>query len=214
MINLGWVIGFNLPYNEIKPITLILSLIPEGIGKPGHLYTVSRGSSGMIGVFKLETQMISGSGKFERTGLGSNSKAKESVDNAFKYLKANSKNISGNISTTTKDYLVHVQDLNGIGMTSNLTLPTIIAICSVALGKPVIPSMAVLGDVSIGGTLLKAEELANTLQVCLNSGAKRVLLPLTSAADLTTVPPELVGSFNLIFYKSAEDAVFKALGVE
>lgn len=214
MINLGWVIGFNLPYNEIKPITLILSLIPEGIGKPGHLYTVSRGSSGMIGVFKLETQMISGSGKFERTGLGSNSKAKESVDNAFKYLKANSKNISGNISTITKDYLVHVQDLNGIGMTSNLTLPTIIAICSVALGKPVIPSMAVLGDVSIGGTLLKAEELANTLQVCLNSGAKRVLLPLTSAADLTTVPPELVGSFNLIFYKSAEYTLFKTLGVE
>jgi len=168
----------------------------------------------MIGVFKLETQMISGSGKFERTGLGSNSKAKESVDNAFKYLKANSKNISGNISTITKDYLVHVQDLNGIGMTSNLTLPTIIAICSVALGKPVIPSMAVLGDVSIGGTLLKAEELANTLQVCLNSGAKRVLLPLTSAADLTTVPPELVGSFNLIFYKSAEYTLFKTLGVE
>ncbi len=190
------------------------TLIPEGIGKPGHLYTVSRGSSGMIGVFKLETQMISGSGKFERTGLGSNSKAKESVDNAFKYLKANSKNISGNISTTTKDYLVHVQDLNGIGMTANLTLPTIIAICSVALGKPVISSLAVLGDVSIGGTLIKVEELANTLQVCLDSGAKRVLLPLTSAADLTTVPPELVGSFNLIFYKSAEDAVFKALGVE
>lgn len=190
------------------------TLIPEGIGKPGHLYTVSRGSSGMIGVFKLETQMISGSGKFERTGLGSNSKAKESVDNAFKYLKANSKNISGNISTTTKDYLVHVQDLNGIGMTANLTLPTIIAICSVALGKPVISSLAVLGDVSIGGTLIKVEELANTLQVCLDSGAKRVLLPLTSAVDLTTVPPELVGSFNLIFYKSAEDAVFKALGVE
>lgn len=190
------------------------TLIPEGIGKPGHLYTVSRGSSGMIGVFKLETQMISGSGKFERTGLGSNSKAKESVDNAFKYLKANSKNISGNISTTTKDYLVHVQDLNGIGMTANLTLPTIIAICSVALGKPVISSLAVLGDVSIGGTLIKVEELANTLQVCLDSGAKKVLLPLTSAADLGTVPPELVGSFNILFYQSAEDAVFKALGAE
>lgn len=190
------------------------TLIPEGIGKPGHLYTVSRGSSGILGVFKLETQMISGTGKFERTGLGSNSKAKEAVDNAFKYLKANSKNISGNISTTTKDYLVHVQDLNGIGMTANLTLPTIIAICSVALGKPVISSLAVLGDVSIGGTLIKVEELANTLQVCLDSGAKKVLLPLTSAADLGTVPPELVGSFNILFYQSAEDAVFKALGAE
>lgn len=190
------------------------TLIPEGIGKPGHLYTVSRGNSGMLGVFKLETQMISGTGKFERTGLGSNSKAKEAVDNAFKYLKANSQNISGKISTTTKDYLVHVHDLNGIGMTSSLTLPTIIAICSVVLGKPAISSLAILGDVSIGGTLIKVEELANTLQVCLDSGAKKVLLPLTSAVDLGTVPPELVGSFNIIFYQSAEDAVFKALGVE
>jgi ATP-dependent Lon protease len=189
-------------------------LIPEGMGKPGHIYHVSRGKSGMLGVFKLETQMTAGNGKFERTGLGSNSEAKEAVDIAFKYLKANSKSISGNISTTTKDYLVNVQDLNGIGMTTALTLSTVIAICSVALGKPPISSMAVLGNMSIGGTLIKVDELANTLQVCLDSGAKKVLLPLASAADLGAVPPELVGAFNLFFYKSPADAVFKALGVE
>ncbi|PRR79205.1 protease Lon-related BREX system protein BrxL [Clostridium luticellarii] len=190
------------------------NLIPEGMGKPGHVYHVSRGKSGMIGVFKLETQMTAGNGKFERTGLGSNSAAKESVDTAYKYLKANSKSISGNISIETKDYLVNVQDLNGIGMTTSLTLSTVIAICSVALNKPPISSMVILGDISIGGTLIKVDELANTLQVCLDSGAKKVILPLTSASDLGTVPPELVGAFNLIFYKSAEDAVFKALGVE
>ena len=99
-------------------------------------------------------------------------------------------------------------------MTTELTLSTMIAISSVALGKPTISSMAILGDMSIGGTLIKVEELANTLQVCLDSGAKKVLLPLSSAADLGTVPSELVGAFNLIFYKSPEDAVFKALGVE
>ncbi|HZJ99138.1 MAG TPA: protease Lon-related BREX system protein BrxL, partial [Tissierellaceae bacterium] len=190
------------------------SLIPEGIGKPGHIYHVGRGKSGMLGVYKLETQMTAGNGKFERTGLGSSSEAKESVDTAYKYLKANSKSISGNISTTTKDYLVNTQDMIGVGMTTGLTLSTIIAISSIALGKPTITSMAVLGDISIGGTMIKVEELANTLQVCLDSGAKKVLLPLTSAADLGTVPPELVGSFNLIFYSSPEDAVFKALGVE
>lgn len=155
--------------------------------------------------------MLAGNGKFERTGLGSNSQAKESVDTPYKYLRANSKSISGNISTTTKNYLVNVQDLNGIGMTTELTLSTIIAISSVALGKPIISSMAILGDMSIGGTLIKVEELANTLQVCLDSGAKKILPPLTSAADLGTVPPELVGAFNLIFYKSPEDALFKAL---
>ena len=62
--------------------------------------------------------------------------------------------------------------------------------------------------------MIKVEDLANTLQVCLDSGAKKVLLPITSAADIGTVPPELVGCFNIIFYQSPEDAVYKALGVE
>ena len=190
------------------------TLIPEGLNKPGHIYTVSRGKSGMMGVFKLETQISSGSGKFERTGLGSNSQAKEAMDTAFKYLRANGNSISASISTTTKDYVVNVQDLNGIGMTNRLTLSTLIAICSAALNKPAVSSVVVLGDLSIGGTLIKVEELANTLQVCLDSGAKKILLPLSSAADLGTAPAELIGGFNLIFYNSAEDAVFKALGVE
>lgn len=190
------------------------TLIPEGINKPGHIFTVSRGKSGMMGVFKLETQMTAGSGKFERTGLGSNSQAKEAMDTAFKYLRANGNTISNSISTTVKDYLVNVQDLNGIGMTHYLTLSTLVAICSTSLNKPVISSAVILGDLSIGGTLLKVEELANTLQVCLDAGAKKILLPLSSAADLGTAPAELIGAFNLIFYNSAEDAVFKALGVE
>lgn len=189
-------------------------LIPEGLHKPGQLYTVSRGRSGMIGVFKLETEVVSGSGKFERTGIGSDRENKEAADTAFRYLRANSKAISGSISTTTKDYIVNYQDLNGIGMTKNLALPTLIAMCSAAIGKSAISSLAVLGEISISGTILKVDELANILQVCLDSGAKKVLLPITSAADLGAVPSELVGCFNLIFYQSAEDAVFKALGVE
>ena len=189
-------------------------IIPEGLNKPGHLYTISHGKSGMIGAFKLETQIVSGNGKFERTGIGADREAKESVDTAFKYLKANSKHISGTISTTTKDYLIHVQDINGIGMTNQLTLASLVALCSAAMNKPVIGSLAILGNLSIGGTIMKVEELANTLQVCLDSGAKKILLPLTSAVDMGTVPPELMGKFNLIFYQSPEDAVFKALGVE
>lgn len=189
-------------------------LIPDGICNPGNVYTVARGKSGMIGVFRLESQMLPGSGKFERTGLGSDTKCKEATNTAFNYLKANSNRISGTISTTTRDYIIGYQDLQGLGMTTSLALPTLIALCSIALGKPTVSNLAVLGEISISGTMIKVNELANALQVCLDSGAKKVLLPITSAVDLGTVPPELVGNFNLIFYQSAEDAVFKALGVE
>lgn len=189
-------------------------LIPEGICNPGQVYTVSRGKSGMIGVFRLESQMLPGNGKFDRTGLGSDRDAKEATDTAFKYLKANGSRISGTLSTTMKDYIINYQDLQGIGMTSKLALPTLIALCSIALGKPTVSTLAVLGEISISGTMIKVDDLANVLQVCLDSGAKKILLPITSAGDLGSVPAELMGSFNIIFYNSAEDAVFKALGVE
>ena len=187
-------------------------LIPEGIGNPGQVYTVSQGKSGMIGVFRLESQMLPGNGKFDKTGLGSDGKCKEAANTAFHYLKANGKRISGVLSTTLKDYIVNYQDLQGIGMTDRLALPTLISLVSIAVGKPVLSSTVVLGEISIAGTMLKVNELANSLQVCLDAGAKKVLLPITSAADLGSVPPELIGCFNLIFYQSPEDAVYKALG--
>ena len=189
-------------------------LIPEGMCNPGQVYTVSQGKSGMIGVFRLESQILPGNGKFERTGLGSDREVTEATNTAFNFLKANAGHISGTISTTTKDYIVNYQDLQGIGMTNKLALPTLIALASIALNKPTVSSLAVMGEISIAGTMMKVDELANALQVCLDSGAKKVLLPITSAADLGSVPSELIGCFNLIFYQSAEDAVFKALGVE
>lgn len=189
-------------------------LIPDGICNPGQVYTIAQGRSGMIGAFRLESQMLPGNGKFQRTGLGSDREAKEATDTAFNFLKANCRRISGNISITTNDFIINYQDLQGLGLTSNLALPSLVAMCSIALGKPVVSSCAVLGEISIAGTMQKVDNLADTLQVCLDSGAKKVLLPLTSAGDLGTVPAELIGAFSLIFYNSAEDAVFKALGVE
>lgn len=187
-------------------------LIPDGVCNPGQVYTVSQGKSGMIGVFRLESQMLPGNGKFEKTGLNNDREAKETANTAFNFLKANGNRISGSISVTQKDYIVGYQDLQGIGMTGRLALPTLIALCSIALNKPTLGSLVVLGDISISGTLIKVNDLANTLQVCLDSGAKRVLIPATSMVDFATVPVELMSAFQLIPYQSPEDAVFKALG--
>ena len=113
-------------------------LIPEGMCNPGQVYTVAPGKSGMLGVFRLESQMLPSSGKFERTGLGSNRECREASNTAFSYLKANGNRISGTISTTTKDYIINYQDMQGIGMTGKLALPTLIALCSIALGKTIL----------------------------------------------------------------------------
>ena len=189
-------------------------LIPEGQGKAGHIYTVARGDSGMIGVFKLETEVVSGNGKFEVTGAGSDREAKESLRTAQNYFKANKKLISGSISIDNSNFLMHIADCQGIGITSDLALCGFMALCSASLKKPIQSQMCVLGNMSIGGTVNKIDNLANTLQVCFDAGAKKILLPMSSAADIPTVPAELFAKFQTSFYTSPEDAVYKVLGIE
>ena len=88
-------------------------LIPEGMGKPGHIYTVGRGETGMFGVYKIENEVVPGVGRFERTGIASNREARESLNTAFNYFKANKKHISSMIHIENTDFLMHVQDLQG-----------------------------------------------------------------------------------------------------
>lgn len=188
-------------------------LIPEGMGKPGHVYVVGHSNTGLIGVYKLENQVVSGTGKFDKSGVSSSREAKESLDTAFRYFTANSKSISNSIAIKTKDYLMHLSDLQGIGLTNELAIAELIGLCSGALEKPVQESTVVIGNMTVGGTIAKVEEFASTLQVCVDAGAKKVLIPAASVMDLQTVPPDLLVKVQPVFYSDPIDAVFKALGV-
>ncbi len=189
-------------------------IIPEGQMKPGHVYTIAKGSNGMIGTFKLETQMSNGNGKFTVTGLGNVKEARESVKTAEMYYRANSRAISPSIMTDSKDYVLHIHDAQGVGLASSISMATLIAYSSSSLNRSVQSQLAVLGSFSIGGTINKVENLSDSLQVCLDAGAKRVLIPMSSAGDIATVPADLFAKFQISFYSSPEDAVVKALGME
>jgi len=188
-------------------------LIPEGVGKPGHVYVAGQSDSGMLGVYKIENEIVTGSGKYEKSGIGSHRGARESLITAFRYFTSNSKNVSQAIQTKNHDYLMHISDLQGIGLTNSLGIAQLIGLFSAAMNKPVQESMVVLGNMTVGGTISKVSEFANTLQVCVDAGARKVLIPATQVADLQTVPNELIVKIQPIFYSDPIDAVFKALNV-
>ena len=189
-------------------------LIPEGMLKAGHTYFIGRGNSGMIGVYKIEVESPNGHGKFQVSGIGTDRETKEALNTAFNYFKANRKNISSSIQVDDVDYLLHIEDLQGVGASKDVSLASFVAMCSSSLKKPMQGSLVILGSMSIGGTIGKVEELANTLQVCFDAGAKKILLPMSSASDISSVPSDLFSKFNISFYNDPEDAVFKALGIE
>ncbi len=190
------------------------SLIPEGQQAPGTIYTVSRGNKGMLGLYRLELQVVGGNGKLSKSGLNSSSQAKEDVRVAFDFFKANFNRVSSVTKPGNHDYHLHLVELHNTGAADTLTLSSFISFCSGVLSKPSQSQMVVIGDMSLGGSIKPAENLSEILQVAFDSGAKRILIPMSSVGDIPTIPGELFTKFQTSFYADPVDAVFKALGVE
>jgi ATP-dependent Lon protease len=189
-------------------------LIPEGPAKPGFLYTIGLSNKGMPGLYRLELQVTKGSGKLATSGLWNSSSAKEQVKIAFDYFKANASRISGGSKVLEHDFHLHVVELQNTGPLSHLALPSLVAFASGLLGRSVQSQMVVLGDMSLGGSVTPVESIAECLQVAFDAGAKKVALPMSSAADIPTIPVELFTKFQTSFYADPVDAVFKGLGVD
>jgi ATP-dependent Lon protease len=190
------------------------SLIPDGPLNPGVMHTVAAGSVGHLGLYRIETQVTAGNGSLKMSGLGSNSAAKEAIKVGFDYFKANASRVSASMKVGDHDYHLHVVELHNTGPTTAMTLATFVALCSAVIGKPLQSQMVVLGSMSLGGSVIPVENLASSLQVAFDSGAKRLLLPMASVKDIPTIPGELFAKFQTGFYADPVDAVFKALGVE
>ena len=190
------------------------SLIPDGPLHPGVLHTIATGSSGHLGVYRIETQVTAGNGKLTMSGLGSNTSAKESIKVGFDYFKANASSVSASAKPGDHNFHLHVVELQNTGPSTAMTLATFVALCSGILGKPVQSQMVVLGSMSLGGSIISVENLAESLQVAFDAGAKKTLLPMAGVGDIPTIPGELFAKFQTSFYSDPRDAAFKCLGVE
>ncbi len=211
-VNFSYIDNENMSENFVNvPESGGNKLISPGMLKPGQVFAVAATDSGKIGIYKAELQVVTGSGKFDTSGLGSHSKAKEAVKTAINYFKANARSISQSISTKEKDYFLSLQDLYGVGVSEGLNLAVFVSLCSGALEKPVQEQTAILGTMTIGGSIQNVDNLADMLQVSLDAGAKKVLIPAAATARLGTVPPDLLSKFQLSFYGDPIDAVNKAL---
>jgi ATP-dependent Lon protease len=140
---------------------------------------------------------------------------REAVRVAFDYFKANSSRVSASIKPGERDFHTHLVELQGTGAPQAFTLASFIAFCSAALGKPLQSQLAVMGDMSLGGTVVQVRNLAECMQVAFDAGAKTD--SCCPCRALPTFPPyrgSYLPSFRPAFYSDPVDAVFKALGVE
>jgi len=212
----------NFSYIDIKNNSEIRVFVPESGGNTlipngelpnGSLYTVSYNpDNGYKGLFKLELQVMAGSGKLDSTGFNGNS-TKEEIKEATNYIQANLHRVSLNTKYKDFDYHLKATDLNGIGKSKDIELAIFISLCSGILKKPLLSQMVILGSMSIGGTIIGTESLPDALQIANDSGAKKILIPTIDMVQMAKVPPELMSKFQLLIYSNPIDAIFKAVGL-
>lgn len=190
------------------------SLIPEGPLKPGTLHRVAQGTSNLLGLYRRELQVVGGSGRISISGVGSSSQAREAIKVGFDYFKANISKVSTSCKAGDHDIHLYIVEMHNTGSTNVLTLAGFVALCSALMGRPVQNQMVILGNMSLGDTIVPEENLAESLQVAFDCGAKRILIPMSSVKDIPTIPGELFTKFQTSFYADPIDAAFKALSVE
>jgi ATP-dependent Lon protease len=190
------------------------SLMPEGDLPAGTVYAIGKNAdSGHKGLFRLDIQRMPGNGKISDTGFGGGTAIKEELKEAVNYVRSNLNRITQTAKFSDFEYHLKATDLNGIGNTKGLELAMFLSIVSSITERPLIPQLAILGSMSIGGTIIGSDNLGEYLQVSADSGAKKVLIPAVDMAQLAKVPADLISKFSLVVYSDPVDAAFKAMGL-
>jgi ATP-dependent Lon protease len=187
-------------------------LIPADPLPPGTIYTASVSGDGTVGLYRVEVTLSAGTGKLRPAG-GIAGDVKESVNRAFSYLLSNKTAFGVAREVDTSDLHVEVIDLLGNKIAAEIGVAFFVAAYSILRKSPPQPALLVLGDMSVQGNIKPARSLTEPLQVAMDNGAKRALIPIENKRQFLEVNPDVLEQVDPIFYGDLRQAAFKALGL-
>ena len=218
-----WAVNFSYLDRETLQETFVnvpeeggSGFITPGPQNPGVTYAIATDpAEAKLSLIRIEVQAMQGSGQLRVTGAPrGNSPMKDAIRTAHDYLKAHSRDLM--IDKSIKDYDLHVQVVNLMQAKegSETGVAFFIAILSAMMGRPIVEQLVILGEMSIHGTLLKVDKLTERLQLAMDNGAKRVMLPAENKHDFADIPSHILDKLQIIFYSDPTTAAFRAMGLE
>lgn len=189
------------------------ALIAEGGLPPGSVYSIGTDVvDNRLALFLLQTQMNMGSGRIIPLGSLS-TKMKEAIKTADAYLKANLRNLGITHDLKGYDFSIQAINLNQAKEGSETAVAFFVSLVSAILAKPVLDQTVILGEMSIQGLLLKVGSLPERMQLAVESGAKKILIPSENKRDIADIPDAILTAIQWQFYDSPTKAAIMALGL-
>ena len=194
------------------------SLIFQGFEKPGYVYGVGRSVSDLLGIYRLENKLVTGTGSLSFKNVEGLARApksvKDSIIAAFNYFGENAHMlVSG--SHEEFDYSLYFNDLQNRGVSDEVSVAEVVGLFSGLANRPVLPALVICGRVVMSGSMMPiTTELDEIFVAVSNAGAKKILLPAESRRNYDRLRRDLKEEVEAIFYSTPMEAVKKALGVE
>jgi ATP-dependent Lon protease len=138
---------------------------------------------------------------------------KESIQRAFNFLKSNKTPFGIAREMDAADFHVEAIDLLGNHVVAEIGVAFAVAVVSALKKVSPLPALLVLGDLSIQGNIKSVRSLAEPLQVAMDNGAKRVLIPIENKRSFFDVSADVLEKVDPIFYGEVRQAAFKTLGL-
>lgn len=179
---------------------------------PGSVYTASVDDQGKVGLYRLEVGCSPGTGKLKIAG-GIDGTMRESIQRAFAYLAAQKVKIGISQQVDTTDFHVEGIDLLSNRVPCEAGIALIVAVYSAIKKQSVLAGLVILGDMSIQGNIKSLRSLAEPLQVGMDNGARRALVPLENKRNFLEVSGDIVERVDPIFFSDPMTAAMKALGM-
>ncbi|MEJ5330224.1 MAG: protease Lon-related BREX system protein BrxL [Desulfobaccales bacterium] len=179
---------------------------------PGSVYIASVDDQGKVGLYRLEVGCSAGTGKLKVAG-GLDSTMKESIQRAFAYLQSHKVSMGIAQAIDMTDFHVEAIDLLANKVSCEAGIGLLVAIYSSIKKHSVLPALLILGDLSIQGNIKPVRSLAEPLQIGMDNGARRALIPIENKRHFLDVPSDIIEKVDPIFYSDPLTAAIKALGV-
>jgi ATP-dependent Lon protease len=187
-------------------------LISQDPMPPGSVYTAALTDNDTVALNRIEVSRMSGSGKLRITGSPDRA-MKESILTAFDYIKANKTRLGIERDVDSYDFHVQIVDLMHSKEGSQGGVAFFVALYSLLRERAVQAGLVVLGEMTIQGNILPVRSLVEPLQVIMDNGARRVLIPISNRRQFMEVPPDILERVDPIFYSEPLAAALKALGM-
>lgn len=177
----------------------------------GQVWAIgSGGPDEYAGLYRIEVNETTGSG-VRILNQSPPAPFRESVKIAEQNLYARPHELVGGRNPREHEFAVQLRSFDAAKSGAQLGVPVLLAFCSALLARPFRGGLAIVGGITLGGSLEAVHNPTDLVELAMEKGADAILMPVSCRRALVDLSDEVATKVQVLFYADAMDALRKSI---